>query len=265
MSLNLTESDWLTGTDPQPMVRYLINTEVYRVDNLEEFPDPRTSKRKLRLFACACYHNISHFLPNRASRKAVQMAERFADGLISVSEFESVDTMLTSMMSRFEPAWQASWRSEREKLYPTHSALSLAKVVCWKEVQKAALYAPSNASHDIAYLKNPNHDIYDAQKAQDQRRQDVEQCNMLREIIGNPFREVFFDPKWRTETVIALAEGAYEERFSDTANLDIARLMILADALEEAGCNNDEIIDHLRGSGPHYRGCWALDLVLEKT
>ncbi|WP_149115354.1 hypothetical protein [Limnoglobus roseus] len=83
------------------------------------------------------------------------------------------------------------------------------------------------------------------------------QANLLRDIFGNPFRPVAFEAGWRTGTVLGLAEGVYEERAWD-------RLPILADALEDAGCESEEILGHLRGEGPHARGCWALDLVLGK-
>jgi hypothetical protein len=83
------------------------------------------------------------------------------------------------------------------------------------------------------------------------------QGDLLREIVGNPFRPVIFDPSWRTPTINALAQAAYDDRTFD-------RLPILADALEDAGCADPDILGHLRGPGPHVRGCWAVDLILGK-
>jgi hypothetical protein len=80
---------------------------------------------------------------------------------------------------------------------------------------------------------------------------------LLRCIFGNPFRCTAFDPRLRTETAVALATGIYADRAFD-------RLPILADALEDAGCDAVELLAHLRGPGPHVRGCWAVDLVLGK-
>lgn len=80
------------------------------------------------------------------------------------------------------------------------------------------------------------------------------QCRLLRDIF-NPFRSVTTDPSWRTPTVTALAKAIYEDRLFD-------RLPILADALEEAGCTNPDILAHFRHPGVHVRGCWALDLIL---
>ena len=85
----------------------------------------------------------------------------------------------------------------------------------------------------------------------------IAQCDLIRDIFGNPFRPVTVDPRWQTETVVALATGIYAERAFD-------RMPILADALEDAGCDHADILTHCRGDGPHVRGCWVVDLVLGK-
>ena len=83
-------------------------------------------------------------------------------------------------------------------------------------------------------------------------------CAQFRCVFGNPFRPPpAFPKKWRTETVSALAAGIYELRAFD-------RLPILADALEDAGCDDPAMLAHLRSDGPHCRGCWVLDLALGK-
>jgi hypothetical protein len=79
----------------------------------------------------------------------------------------------------------------------------------------------------------------------------------VREQFGNPFRPVAFSKSWRTDTAIALARQMYESR-------DFGAMPILADAIQEAGCDNDDILSHCRGDGPHVRGCWVVDLVLGK-
>ena len=78
---------------------------------------------------------------------------------------------------------------------------------------------------------------------------------VLARDIFNPFRPVTADPSWLTSTVVALAHGTYAKRAFD-------RLPILADALQDAGCEDPTVLDHLRRPGPHVRGCWAVDLVL---
>ncbi|MDY3552454.1 hypothetical protein R5W24_001536 [Gemmata sp. JC717] len=89
-------------------------------------------------------------------------------------------------------------------------------------------------------------------------QQHVFPMELLRDIFGNPFRPVSFDPAWRSSGVQLLAEGIYTDRAWD-------RLPILADALQEAGCESADLLNHLRDpAATHVRGCWALDLVLGK-
>ena len=81
---------------------------------------------------------------------------------------------------------------------------------------------------------------------------------IIRDVFGNPFRPVAFDPAWRTDTAVSLAKGMYESR-------DFGAMPILADALQDAGCTSDDILTHCRDShATHVRGCWVVDLVLGK-
>lgn len=83
------------------------------------------------------------------------------------------------------------------------------------------------------------------------------QARLIHDIFGNPFRPVACDPAWLSQTVLALAEAIYADRAFD-------RLPVLADALEEAGCDSPDILAHCRGDGPHVRGCWVIDAILGK-
>jgi len=76
-------------------------------------------------------------------------------------------------------------------------------------------------------------------------------------VLGNPFRPVAFDPPWRTDTALSLAQQMYDDK-------EFSPMPILADALQDAGCDSADILDHCRGAGPHARGCWVVDLVLGK-
>jgi hypothetical protein len=86
----------------------------------------------------------------------------------------------------------------------------------------------------------------------------AEACDIIRDIFGNPFRPVTFSPEWRTDTAVTLARTMYDARdFSATA--------ILADALQDAGCDSADILSHCRDPKQvHVRGCWVVDLVLSK-
>jgi hypothetical protein len=90
------------------------------------------------------------------------------------------------------------------------------------------------------------------------------QVLLAREVFANPFRPVRFEHAWRSPAALTVAQAAYDERILPPGELDPARLAVLADALEEAGCTDAPILAHLRGPGPHVRGCWALDLILGK-
>ncbi|MBA4189694.1 MAG: hypothetical protein C0467_17045 [Planctomycetaceae bacterium] len=82
---------------------------------------------------------------------------------------------------------------------------------------------------------------------------------LLRCTFGNPFRPVTFDPQWLTSDVLSLARGIYDDRAFD-------RMPILADALQDAGCENADVLDHCRDpNGVHVRGCWVVDCVLGKS
>jgi hypothetical protein len=87
---------------------------------------------------------------------------------------------------------------------------------------------------------------------------------LLRDLFGNPFRPVRLDPAWLTPTVKALALAASEERVPPKGEMDAVRLAVLADALEECGCTEHAVLDHLRGPGLHVRGCFAVDLCLRR-
>jgi hypothetical protein len=94
------------------------------------------------------------------------------------------------------------------------------------------------------------------------RSEAVQECaaqtDLLRDIVGNPFRPVTFSPRWRTSTAVAIARGMYESR-------DFGAMPILADALQDAGCEAEAILTHCRDAQQvHVRGCWVVDLVLGK-
>jgi hypothetical protein len=81
---------------------------------------------------------------------------------------------------------------------------------------------------------------------------------LLREVVANPFRPVTLDPCWLSSSVVAIARRLVEAR-------DFSAMPILADALQDAGCENDAILDHCRGPRPHVRGCFVVDLILGQS
>jgi hypothetical protein len=114
----------------------------------------------------------------------------------------------------------------------------------------------SKVGYAVAWLRAPAESLI-PDSARDAQETAV-QVALLRDTFANPFRPVTFSPLWRTGTAIALARQMYESR-------DFSAMPILADALQDAGCDNDDILTHCRGtSAMHMRGCWVVDLVLCK-
>jgi hypothetical protein len=91
---------------------------------------------------------------------------------------------------------------------------------------------------------------------------------LLRDIFGNPLRPVSISPvvlAWNDAAIVRLAQAAYDERHLPEGTLDNGRLAVLADALEEAGCQDKDILAHCRSGGEHVRGCWVVDALLGKS
>ena len=252
----MTEAEWRSSEDPAAMLAW--RTGRYP-DGTRVAVGGCLSDRKLRLFACACCRQVWHLLTDERSRRAVEVAERYADGAVGAWECEMAAKGASDAdeaARRAEPRahWAASWAADTRRP---------------GEVARALLYLPRNAAAQAA---------------------------LLREIVGNPFRPVsrsdqhgsqpgvVIPARFFTPTVLSIARAAYDERLTD-GSLDPARLAVLSDALEEAGCTDEAVLRHLRGwvpeistglglppgevywmrsPGPHVRGCRALDLILGK-
>jgi hypothetical protein len=253
----MTEEGWQDCGDPTLMLRFQIGTNDVRVQAVEAFPNCKGSDRKLRLFTCACYGRLSHLLPDPLARAAVKVAERFADGEAATGELELADARVRGSLNAFEGRWRASRGAEHMALLPTHEALALGLVAVWAEAPKAAYYASSNASLAFAAIMNPGDATYDSGFLASRSAEERAQADLLRCIFGNPFRPVAADPKWLTLDAVALARTIYDDKTFD-------RLLALADALRDAGCDDESIFAHCRIEGVHARGCWVVDLVLGK-
>jgi hypothetical protein len=199
-------------------------------------PSP-VSARKLRLAYCACLRGegVWPVVVSKSSRRAVEFAERYAEGRVSSEELRTVRTSAHGAWARIGPLKP-----------PQYAAAELAHNACWLD--------PMLRREGLATLRRI---------AREGRL--VIPAAPFREIFGNPFRPVTVDPAWQTPALTPLAQAAYEERILPGGELDAQRLAILADALEEAGCTDPALLGHLRSPGPHVRGCWAVDLVLAKV
>lgn len=239
----MAEVEWAAATDPASMLEFVLGEPVYEPgceqepDALEgtSYPRCRVSDRKLRLFAVACHRRLWGLLRDERSRRAIEVAERYADGLATESELRAADQDADTAFAR----WSARLTANANLV-----------IACWKVAGEAArntLRNCSTAGHDHSF----RFWTYGRRGAEARQAH----CELLRDIVGNPFCPAICDPSWLTSDVATLAQGIYAVRAFD-------RAPILADALQDAGCESALILDHLRGAGQHARGCWAIDLLL---
>jgi hypothetical protein len=272
----VTESEWLACADPGAMLRRLNGDRDYAAG----LPAAPPSDRKLRLYACACARQAWHLLSDPRGRNAVEVAERYADGEGDLTDrLRRCDSYL-DLEAPHGPAWVLAFNACR----PNPDRL------------REAIMFPSSAVNAVV---TP-----------------ALQAALLRDVVGNPWRPATlcglsrrpFHNQWahvdvngsfwledecpvcrplRTPAVLGIARRAYDLRDWDA-------LPVLADALEEAGCEDTEVLGHLRGwgrcgtclgrgasadgfwdcvrcggsgritVGPHVRGCWSLDVILGK-
>jgi hypothetical protein len=170
----------------------------------------RASDRKLRLLACACVRRLWPLVYDERGRQAVAAVERLSDG----------DT--------------------------TAEGLSLARQAALKALVDSPDLWPAARPLADAVLALTDADVMNAARAGVALLQ-LTHRHLLHEVFGNPFRPVAVSPAWHTSQVLALAQAAYDERELPAGTLDAARLAVLADALEEAGCTEEVLVRHLRG------------------
>src|SRR5262245_65405827 len=214
----MTEAEWLADTDPQKMLTFLRG---------------KASERKLRLFAVACCRRIGRLLQSKALQMAVEVSEQRADGRVPGGQ-------LAKVAQAIEHVWPGNGDFTLES-YP-----QIAGLVCAakgkRELRSVAFYAAMASG------------VGEKKK----------QIRLLHDIFGNPFRAM--PPKrgsrkwlaqlrswqtWNGGTIPKLAQGIYDERAFD-------RLPVLADALQDAGCTDEQSLVHLREPSPHVRGCWVI-------
>ncbi len=229
----MTEREWLTAERPWQMIN---------------FARERASARKLRLFSCACCRSaLNEFAPGIAER-ALVAAELFADSALKTGTLEHVLHTLDASAS-------AAGRDANSIGYLLH-LLDACRVACFpsnpgdmaRDVAQSAAYAAADLPLFASGSREPAELLAEF----------AAQCELLRCIIGNPFAPVSFDPGWRTSDAVALAQSMYESR-------DFSAMPILADALQEAGCENEQVLAHCRDARDHARGCWVCDALLARS
>ena len=240
----MTSDEWGNAKDPEDMLRFLRG-------------NGRLSDRKARLFCVAVCRRIWPLLRDERSRRAVEVAEQFADELpggerltIAAAEARQVKTFEhrpDDVCGEWAAtaALHAAWLDWFGSKFGYDSAVFTHRTACH-----------AVATRDVPPYTPECREAADAEQAA--------QATLVRDIF-NPYYTLPPPLKLSNGDVVNLAQAAYDDRTLPAGTLDAARLAALADALEEAGCTDAELLGHLRSPGPHVRGCFALDAVLGRS
>ena len=261
----MTEEQWDACTEPTKMLEFLRDIG-------------KASERKRRPFATGVARQVWGMLAHQAAFQAVELAERFADGDATEEELdvawhglrllpeyeenlaihaaaEALGSRAAARESlRSAPVYDLTYGPRAERQWVL---LGLTSGVVWASVGAVSRAAGDEAGGMVAV------------RATDAAKQHRERlCGLVRDIFGNPYKPL--TPLslsllgWSEGLVVNLAEAAYQHRSLPSGHLENARLAVLADALEDAGCTEDRLLAHLRSPGPHVRGCVGVDAVLGK-
>jgi hypothetical protein len=198
----MTEEEWRKSNDSDFMLRFLRETVV--------------AVRKLRAFSASCFESARSLFPDQRQQHGLQILVNRVDASDSNIELRNV----TSRLRQAIPLDQ--WRDLEIQTDDLH-------------------YAALMLYREFASNRPSSHATAVADAFVEWELEKRKQSHLLRDIFGNPFRPVAFDPAWRTSTAIGIATGIYDERAFD-------RMPILADALQDAGCENADIFTHCRVS-----------------
>jgi hypothetical protein len=246
----------------------------------------KTSDRKVRLFAVACCRTMEPLLADESLREAVEIAEQYADGAADAESRHRTFTTLVTLLNTPQATDTAS------RLVGAHPPALLAVALALKtdgETLGAAVSGMDvQAAKRSADCVSRAMDVHwralvAAREAERHQEQSSEEAGfwasvtrpfrfvvtevsglkrlrklhaaLLREVVGNPFHPERLNPLWLTASVQSLALTIYDQKAFD-------RMPILGDALEEAGCDSDSVLEHCRSTIEHVRGCWVVDQVL---
>jgi len=214
--------------------------------------------RKFYLFLAEIGHRLRHLMTDPDPIKMIDLCEQCAEGQITESELGDLahehrpaigEEKMASAVAN-ELYW---WVADRYKVHVDGFCEAVIYVPAIVAAVEAGLIQPQDDWRVIESVSD--HPIF----ASTLEQTELEWGALIRDIYGpNPFQPISFSPEWRTDTALQLARQMYDSR-------DFSAMPILADALQEAGCDNEDILNHCRDTNAtHVRGCWVVDLVLGK-
>jgi hypothetical protein len=241
----MTETAWLKCADLERLISFCKRS---RRPQLTNALIGGNRERKQRLFLVACCRRIPSGITESASQKAIETAEAYADGLSNRVALEVAHSAARDLFRRVNASAN----------YAGYCAVCAATEVSgldFKQGFNRCLYCADCASlASAARLRTPKGQIDETIRADEK----AHQSHLFRDVFGNPFRPVTFLPAWRTDTAVSLARTMYDAR-------EFGAMPVLADALQDAGCEDEQILMHCRDANQvHVRGCWVCDLVLSK-
>jgi hypothetical protein len=232
----MTERLWWKSTDPNPLLIFL--------------QDGSSSERKLRLLACAFSRDLGKGIKDERFWNVVQIGERWTDeGNEPIGSREiraAVNQLGDEAYDTRDFDTYIATLDVLNLLDPQYPLFMFVRSVpgVWGRLREIGRDAVDRLRFGISLRKQPPRPHH--------------WCRFVRDIFENSFSPVAFSPEWRTDTAIALARTMYESR-------EFSAMPILADALQDAGCDNPDILVHCRDTSlTHVRGCWVVDLVLGK-
>lgn len=224
----MEEQVWLTTTDDRAMLRFL---------------GEKYSTRKMRLFLVGCGRAVWQSIPVPEWQEVLQVAEQYADSEVDGEVLQRAWRVAYGPYLAGEGNTRAALEANGVNLHE-----GLFEGMNWTHNICRTAVASDFGMHRLGSMTAPTGGAGKVPQSPD----------LLRDVIGNPFRPVAFDPRWRSEAAVGIAAKMYDDR-------DFRAMPILADALEEVGCNSADILSHCREPGVHVRGCWVVDLVLGKA
>lgn len=242
----MTEHEWLHEPDFARHVQYI---------------EDRLSDRRQRLLSVAFCRSAWHLFDHPTLREAVDTAECYADGTATGAELEAARQRCRVIAVQAHESWA--------KLEGAQSLASLGQWllsrIAWAAAfasttpvsleavgNKMLVNAVERQSGESGFLVR---DVALWDRLMNEQR--LRYRALVWDVAGNPFTAAAIPECWRSSTVVALAAQMYQTR-------DFAAMPILADALEDAGCDCAEVLDHSRKPGVHWRGCWVVDRILKK-
>jgi biotin carboxyl carrier protein len=231
----------------------------------------RASPRKLWLFACASCRDYWATLADDQARRAVEAIEVLADGDASPGRYKELTLLIScptlgTFYAQPEPG-APPFVIAGSRVMPSTTVCLIEALAVFNEIPagcSGVIVEAIATNRDFVEYGAPLFRVVPADPLAPGEDALHGGLSIVRDLFGNPFQKTTVRPEWLNREVAQMARAAYDQRSLPAGALECDRLAVLADALEDAGCENADLLGHLRGPGPHYRSCFAVDLLLRR-